>query len=96
MDSSRKIIEFEWDGGNLNKNRKHNVKNSEAEEIFIDKKSITLEDGKHTTKEETRYMILGKTRKERKLSVIFTMRKNKIRIISCRNMSTKERRLYEG
>lgn len=95
MDSSRKIIEFEWDEGNINKNKKHKVKNSEAEEVFADNKSITLEDERHTTDEEMRYMILGKTRNKRKLSVIFTVRKNKIRIISCRDMSIKERRLYE-
>lgn len=95
MFSPGKIIKFEWDKGNLNKNRKHKVENIEAEEVFIDKKSITLEDERHTTDKEARYMILGVTRKKRKLSVIFTVRQNKIRVISCRDMSIKERRLYE-
>ena len=95
MKSQPKIIEFEWDKGNITKNKKHKVENSEAEEVFRDKESIILDDRKHTTVKEERYIILGLSRKKRKLSVIFTERKSKIRIISCRDMSMYERRLYE-
>ncbi|MDZ7586154.1 MAG: hypothetical protein U0946_00225 [Patescibacteria group bacterium] len=40
-------------------------------------------------------MILGKTDSARKLSVFFTLRRDRVRIISSRPMSVKERRLYE-
>jgi uncharacterized DUF497 family protein len=41
---------------------------------------------------ENRFFILGKTDIERKLFIVFTMRKNLIRII---DMSKKERKIYE-
>ncbi|MFX0195841.1 MAG: BrnT family toxin [Candidatus Hodarchaeota archaeon] len=38
--------------------------------------------------------MLGKTDNERLLFVVFTIRSNKIRVISARDMNRKERRLY--
>lgn len=86
--------EFEWDKGNIDKNKKHDVENNEAEEVFFDKDSLTLPDEKHSFREK-RFMNLGKSKINRLLSVIFTVRKSKIRIISARDMNKKERRLYE-
>jgi len=43
---------------------------------------------------EDRYYVLGKTDNERLLFVVFTIRSNKIRVISARDMSRKERRLF--
>lgn len=87
--------QFEWDKGNISKNiAKHKIRNEEAEEVFVNQPIILLKDKKHSQK-EPRLMILGKTDKKRQLSVIFTQRGNKIRIISGRPMSRKERRLYE-
>jgi uncharacterized DUF497 family protein len=45
---------------------------------------------------EFRFAALGITNVGRKLFVIFTIRKSKIRIISARDMSKKERKLYEN
>ncbi len=87
--------EFEWDKGNIDKNTKHNIANNEAEEVFFDKGNVVLDDNKHSTNKETRHMILGRSKQQRKLSVIFTIRKSKIRIISARDMNKKERRSYE-
>lgn len=88
-------VKFEWDKGNINKNlAKHKIKNEEAEEVFVNQPAVLLKDKKHSQK-ETRLMILGKTDKERQLSVIFTRRGDKIRVISARPMSRKERKLYE-
>ncbi len=44
---------------------------------------------------ELRYGAFGITNKGRKLSCVFTIRGNKIRVITCRNMSKKERVWYE-
>lgn len=86
---------FEWDSGNSNKNwLKHGVANSEAEEVFFDDNKAMLHDELHSGK-ESRYIILGKTKKERILFVVFTIRKNKIRIISARDCNKKEEGLYE-
>lgn len=89
------ILSFDWDKGNLNKNvDKHNVTNQEAEELFSNEPFIVAEDKKHSQKEQ-RYLLWGKTVKERKLAIIFTIRNEKIRIISARDMNAKERRSYE-
>lgn len=90
-----KPVSFEWDKGNSEKNwHKHGVTNQEAEEVFINKLSLVFEDQKHSL-EEKRYMVWGTTKKGRKLSIIFTVRKSHIRIISARDISLKERRKYE-
>jgi len=89
-------IFFEWDKGNLDKSlKKHGVTNEEAEEVFFDNKSLLTEDIKHSLTEK-RYQILGTADSGKLLSVIFTIRRKKVRIISARIMNRKERRFYEG
>jgi len=88
-------ITFEWDKGNKDKNfKKHNISNEEAEQTFINELKIILDDEKHSSTEK-RYMLWGVTNAGRKLTVIFTLRKDVIRIISARSMNEKERRTYE-
>jgi len=90
-----KPISFEWDKGNSNKNfKKHNVTNQEAEVCFSNKPFIISEDIKHSRKEK-RFQALGKTNRGRLLFLSFTIRKDKIRIISARDMSKKEEVTYE-
>ena len=85
---------FDWDQSNIEKNwKKHRVAFYECEEIFL-RAPIILPDLEHSTI-EARFFALGRTVRERWLTVIFTVRKNKIRIISARNMSRKERKAYE-
>ncbi len=87
-------IEFEWDEGNKEKNfKRHGVSNEEAEEAFLNEPLVS-EDLKHS-KFEKRYQCLGKTEKNKQLFVSFTLRDSKIRVISVRCMSKKERRVYE-
>jgi len=88
-------LSFEWDKGNSNKNlKKHNVTNQEAEEVFSNEPLVVLEDVGHS-KQETRFQALGVTSKRRKLFLSFTVRKNKVRIISVRDMNRKEEVVYE-
>lgn len=87
--------EFDWDEGNRDKNwRKHRVDWKETEEVFANEPIKIFKDIRHSQK-ENRYTALGITNKGRKLYLVFTIRNNKIRIISARNQSRKERRLYE-
>jgi uncharacterized DUF497 family protein len=91
------IVGFEWDKGNINKNKdKHGVENQEAEEIFFNKPLIILEDKIHSSEQEKRWGALGQTNQGRKLAVYFTIRDNKIRVISARNQSPKDRAVYMG
>ena len=88
-------IKFEWDEGNVDKNwTKHKVHFKEAEEIFFNKPIKIFLDNKHSGQEK-RYLALGKTDKEIQLTIIFTVRDKKIRIISARKQNKKERSKYE-
>ncbi|MBI2049549.1 BrnT family toxin [Candidatus Roizmanbacteria bacterium] len=90
-----KPLSFQWDKGNIDKNfKKHNLTNKETEEIFCNKYLKTFKDVKHSQK-ENRFVALGVTDKKRMLYVVFTIRDQKIRIISARDVSKKERRFYE-
>lgn len=89
-------ISFDWNKGNIDKNlKKHKVTDKEAEEVFINKPSFIFQDEKHSTAKEKRYGMFGLTDQGRLLSVAFTIRSEKIRIITARNISRKERRSYE-
>lgn len=88
-------LKFEWDEGNIDKNwEKHQVNNSECEEIFFDDNKRLLKDKLHSD-DEDRFIILGKTKQDRLLYLVFTVRDEKIRVISARDINQKERRLYE-
>lgn len=90
-----KPIQFDWDKGNINKNiAKHKIKNEAAEEVFVNQPIVLIKDKKHS-QTESRLMVLGQTDKKRLLSIFFTIRNKKVRIISARPMGRKERRLYE-
>lgn len=86
---------FEWDKGNIDKSyKKHDIRPNESEEVFLDKDVLIYKDTRHSEKEE-RFTAIGKTAGENILLVVFTMRNDKIRIISARKSNKKERRLYE-
>ncbi len=90
-----KPTEFHWDSSNIEKNWiKHKVDYRECEQVFFNRPLKIFEDIKHSQKEK-RYAALGMTEKKRKLFIIFTLRKSKIRVISARDVSRKERSIYE-
>ena len=89
------IIGFDWDAANKHKNwQKHQVSSSECEEIFFNIPLLLYEDHAHSTHEK-RMLALGRTNKDRRLFIVFTIRKQLIRIISARDMHRKERNIYE-
>ncbi|MBA3345192.1 MAG: BrnT family toxin [Gemmatimonadales bacterium] len=51
-------------------------------------------DLQHST-EEPRYAALGEADAGRRLSIVFTLRGTLVRVISARDMSRPERRIYE-
>ena len=90
----RQCCGFDWDEGNVEKNRiKHDVVPSECEQIFFNRPLLIHDDTLHSAAEE-RFYALGRTDRDRRLFVVFTIRKNLIRIISARDMSRKERNIY--
>jgi len=89
-----KCTGFDWDEGNTSKNwLKHKVTPSECEQIFFNQPLVVQGDPK-LSKKETRYYALGQTDLKRTLFIAFTVRNNLIRVISARDMSRKERRVY--
>lgn len=96
MDILSYVEGFEWDKGNVAKNwERHKVNFIECEEVFFNKPLVVKEDEPHS-KEEARYYVLGKTDNDRLLFMVFTLRGNKIRVISARDMNRKERKIYYG
>lgn len=85
---------FDWDEGNIDKNWiKHRVSNSECEEVFFNLPLLLADDTKHSQAEK-RYYVLGQTNASRFLFIAFTVRENKIRVISARDMKRKEEKTY--
>jgi uncharacterized protein len=73
---------------------RHQVSNWECEEVFYNTPLVVRLDSEHSHS-ELRYYALGRTDSERRLFVAFTMRGSLIRPISFRDMTEKERRVYE-
>jgi uncharacterized DUF497 family protein len=53
-----------------------------------------LADDPRHSQDEPRYYVLGQSNNKRRLFVSFTVRNDKIRVISARPMSRKERKIY--
>ena len=90
------VTGFEWDEGNIDKNWiKHEVTHLECEQPFFNEPFIVYEDVTHSNR-EARYYALGQTDRGRRLFLVFTIRQDRIRVISARDMKGKERRVYDG
>jgi len=88
-------IAFEWDPEKEKGNRrKHLIGFAEATTVFGDPLSITIPDADHSTEEE-RLVIIGISNYRHLLVVVHTVREEKIRLISARLATKKERQTYE-
>lgn len=86
---------FEWDENKALRNiTKHGVSFEEAVTVFFDMYSLTIFDEKHSTTEE-RFIDIGRSLSGRLLVVVYTERAERIRIISARQATIAERRVYE-
>ena len=93
----KNVTGFDWDAGNDRKNAdKHDVSQTEAEQVFFNEPLIVSGDVAHS-QAEPRWHALGRTSENRLLHITFTIRGNGvlIRVISARDVSRKERRIYE-
>jgi len=73
---------------------KHKISNTESEEVFGNRPLKIFEDIKHSFLEK-RFLAYGITSRKRRLTIVFSLRNKKIRIISARDMNKKERGEYE-
>lgn len=89
------VTVFDWNEGNIEKSRiKHGITPIESEEVFFQKPLLLFPDTKHSSKEK-RFIALGRTKNNIWLIISYTMREEKIRIISARMQNQKERKIYE-
>jgi uncharacterized DUF497 family protein len=88
-------LDFEWHplkaAANL---KKHKVSFDEAKTIFGDKKHVVVPDRVHSYEEE-RYLAIGLSDRGRFVTLCFTERGAKLRLISARLAESWERREYE-
>lgn len=91
-----RYIEFEWNQWNVQKNeQKHGVSRLEAESSFFDAQHSLYSDQKHSSDREERFILYGRSLENRILMIGFTRRNLKVRIITARAASRKEREIYE-
>jgi len=88
-------MEFEWDPAKARRNeRKHGLPLEEAATVFGDPLAVTFSDPDLST-EELRSLTIGSSSLGRLLIVSHTERAGRVRIISAREATRRERKIYE-
>ena len=88
-------LSFEWLPAKAADNvRKHGVSFGEASSVFGDPFARILEDPRHSISEQ-RFAIIGLSVMNRLLAVMFTERGTRVRLISARRATRRERLDYE-
>ena len=88
-------MEFEWDPEKDESNqREHGVSFAEASTVFLDPLHATVLDERYAL-EELRFRTVGQTVAGRLIIVAHADRGDRIRIISARDATNRERRQYE-
>ena len=88
-------LRFEWDPQKAARNlAKHGVPFEAAATVFGDPLGRITSDPRHSVDEE-RFVLLGLSRQQRLLAVMFAERGEAIRVISARRAIPRERRDYE-
>jgi len=86
---------FEWDPATARTNlERHGVSFAEAATVFQDPLAKVHADPDHS-ESERREILVGHSAQRRLLLVAFTYRQGKIRLISAREVTRRERRDYE-
>ncbi|MDP9206464.1 MAG: BrnT family toxin [Gemmatimonadota bacterium] len=86
---------FEWDPAKAARNyATHGVTFDEASTVFRDPLGRIVDDPRHSRGED-RFVIIGSSKRSRLIAVMFTERRERIRLISARLVTRAERRNYE-
>ncbi|MCI0626827.1 MAG: BrnT family toxin [Acidobacteria bacterium] len=86
---------FEWDPKKAKSNaRKHGVTFEEASTVLGDLLALQMPDPDHSLDEE-RYVVLGRSTRQRILVMSYAERPPRTRLISARQATREERRQYE-
>jgi uncharacterized protein len=89
-------VQFEWDPRKAAANaRDHGVEFVEAQTVFGDPLETTIPDPDHSVGEH-RFLSMGRSAAGRLLAVSYTERGGRLRIISARLATARERKAYEA
>lgn len=89
-------MQFEWDPAKATENAtKHGVEFSEAMTVFGDPFELTIGDPGHSV-DEQRFLSIGLSGSGRLLVVAYTEREGRVRLISAREATARERKTYES
>ena len=85
---------YDWDSGKSQANRrKHGVSFEEAASVFQDAEALTFDDPDHSG-QEPHEITIGMSTRDRVLFLSHCDRGDRIRIISARKATSKERKQY--
>ena len=88
-------MRFDWDENKAVSNlSKHGVSFEEAKTVFDDPLYVDFYDPAHSDRED-RYLIVGESSQRRLLIASYRERGNLIRLISAREVTRTERKVYE-
>jgi hypothetical protein len=91
------VLEFEWDPGKERENRKkHGISFEEAKTVFGDPLARTRPDPEHAMPGEERWVAVGQSYSGKLILVAYEDRNRKVRIISARRATARERKAYEA
>ncbi|MEB3160306.1 MAG: BrnT family toxin [Synechocystis sp.] len=89
-------MQFDWDTEKAKRNiTKHGVSFEEAKSVFDDPLFLVFFDHGHSF-QEGRLIIMGESAQGNLLIVSYTERHHKVRLISARKTTNKERKFYES
>jgi uncharacterized protein len=87
---------FEWDVAKARRNYMlHRVMFTEGATSFFDEDVFYYKDEEHS-EDEQRYIVTGRSKRDRKLFVVHAIRGERIRIINARTATPRERSDYEA
>lgn len=90
------MVQFEWNPRKAAVNAKdHGVEFAEAQTVFGDPLETTIRDPDHSVGEH-RFLSMGRSLAGRVLVVSYTERDGRVRIISARPATARERKAYES
>lgn len=86
-------MDIEFDSGKAAANlRKHGVSFVEASSAILDSEALVMEDD--TASGENRWVLLGISSKGNLLTVVYTLRQDRVRVISARPATRREGEFY--
>ncbi|HEV2688421.1 MAG TPA: BrnT family toxin [Bryobacteraceae bacterium] len=84
-------MEFDWDASNLAHIARHGITAHEAQEAVLIE---PLETDVQVHKSEERVLCFGRTKSGRLLTILYTERRGKIRVVTAYEMTKEQQRMY--